>query len=481
MMNTTFAIAKTIIHHLPMKPTNATAAATLCALTFLALPPTAAWAQGSLTPPPGPIAPVMKSLDQIEARTPLNTLPGDATATHIITLPGSYYFTGPINGSSGKVGIRIEAVNVTLDLNGFTLEGVGGSTAGIEVNVASGPVKIRNGQLRFWSTFAISIPVATQFVLEDLQISDIEGPAIAASGDGVIERVSISGTKAYGISADTGRLVIRDCKIRNVNATTGSAAAISAPYAEVTGCDINNVSGNTGAIGIMATAGSVVRTTVRELSSPYMVIGIRAPRIESCRITKLSAGTTGIATGIVHSQLVLNTQVDLVSGRKADGIATGDNVQQCDVRDIVGETDFSSGIYGRRVQDCNVSNVRANNANHGVGIVAMNMAVGNFVTGTKSHGIMADANSLILNNVIHGAGNANSALAIGIFGGTKEGVRIEGNTTVGCGYGIQATASTAVVVRNNARACDTNFVLNVSMPVVTAPVIGTNPNANVSQ
>ncbi len=34
--------------------------------------PCALHAQGSLTPPPGPPAPVMKTLDQVEARTPLN-------------------------------------------------------------------------------------------------------------------------------------------------------------------------------------------------------------------------------------------------------------------------------------------------------------------------------------------------------------------------------------------------------------------------
>src|SRR5215212_8783361 len=56
-----------------------------------------AHAQGSLTPPPGPVAPVMKSLDQIEARTPFVAGQPGVTLTnglYTITQPGSYYLTG---------------------------------------------------------------------------------------------------------------------------------------------------------------------------------------------------------------------------------------------------------------------------------------------------------------------------------------------------------------------------------------------------
>ncbi|HKX62495.1 MAG TPA: hypothetical protein VJS65_11635, partial [Verrucomicrobiae bacterium] len=204
---------------------------------------------------------------------------------------------------------------------------------------------------------------------------------------------------------------------------------------------------------------------------------------ESCRIAHLAAGTGGSATGIIHSQFVVHTQVETLTGRTAYGISSCENVQQCDVRDIVSENDVAIGISGRRVQDCTVGNVRANNANHGVGIWmnTFSMAVGNHVAGTKSHGIVVDTGGVATDNVVHAAGNTSSALAIGIAAGTKEGVRIEGNTAMGCGYGIQATAASAMVVRNNARLCDTNFVLTAAMPVVTSAALGTNPNANVSQ
>jgi len=100
---------------------------------------------GSLTPPAGPVAPTMKSLSDVEPRIALSqqTAPGDATNQFIISQPGSYYLTGNIDGVSGKNCIVIEAVGVTLDLNGFKLEGVTGSLTGILSDFDY--VTIRNG------------------------------------------------------------------------------------------------------------------------------------------------------------------------------------------------------------------------------------------------------------------------------------------------------------------------------------------------
>jgi hypothetical protein len=63
----------------------------------------------------------MKTLDQIEARTPINATatPGDASNQFIISAGGSYYLTANITGVSGKNGMSINASNVTLDLNGL--------------------------------------------------------------------------------------------------------------------------------------------------------------------------------------------------------------------------------------------------------------------------------------------------------------------------------------------------------------------------
>jgi hypothetical protein len=55
---------------------------------------------GPLDPPGGPVAPTMKSLDQVEPRIPINaeTCPGDDDSVFRIVTPGSYYLTGPVAG-----------------------------------------------------------------------------------------------------------------------------------------------------------------------------------------------------------------------------------------------------------------------------------------------------------------------------------------------------------------------------------------------
>jgi hypothetical protein len=78
--------------------------------------------QGDLTPPGAP-APTMKTLTQVEPRTPIISLPFTASQ------PGSYYLTANLSSTAG--GIRITAADVTIDLNGFTITGPGAGSSGI--------------------------------------------------------------------------------------------------------------------------------------------------------------------------------------------------------------------------------------------------------------------------------------------------------------------------------------------------------------
>jgi hypothetical protein len=139
----------------PTNPTQKTITMKTSALVpFIVLASAvAAFAQGPLTPPPGAPAPLMKSLDQVEARTPL--VAGQAgvtvapTGEITITARGSYYLTGNLTTTGTTSCINVGSHNVTLDLNGFTISRTTGTetgTAGILIAGAAGQkVMIRNG------------------------------------------------------------------------------------------------------------------------------------------------------------------------------------------------------------------------------------------------------------------------------------------------------------------------------------------------
>src|SRR5450759_4606024 len=96
-------------------------------LSTLNLQLSTVFAQGSLTPPGTP-APTMKTLAQIEPRTPISSAP------FTIAAPGSYYLTTNLTVSGGNA-ITIAANGVTLDLNGFTIASTAASAAGTGISI----------------------------------------------------------------------------------------------------------------------------------------------------------------------------------------------------------------------------------------------------------------------------------------------------------------------------------------------------------
>ena len=105
-----------------------------------------AFAQGSLIPPPGTPAPSMRTLAQVEPRTPISELP------FTIAEPGSYYLVSNLTAASTSDGISVETSNVTLDLCGFTLSGPGDDSGhGIYQSSDCNSLRVLNGTVTgFW-------------------------------------------------------------------------------------------------------------------------------------------------------------------------------------------------------------------------------------------------------------------------------------------------------------------------------------------
>ena len=204
---------------------------------------------GNLNPPAGPPAPTMKTLTQVEPRTPIEVLP------YTISQPGSYYLTQNLTASGGG-GIAIQASDVTLDLNGFTLDGgLPGQVAICEC--APAPLTnwvIRNGTLRNWFSGGVSATNVDGVRIEGLTLIN-SGLLGLALGDHA--RVTDTLVEIQGGTSSDGIFVLRQstierCTVSGLPSST-SRGIVTGPNSIVTLCNIESF-----ASGVVAGAGTNV-------------------------------------------------------------------------------------------------------------------------------------------------------------------------------------------------------------------------------
>jgi hypothetical protein len=199
--------------------------AALALLSGFSLQPSALLGQGSLTPPGAP-APTMKTLAQVEPRTPI------ATAPFTISVPGSYYLTTNLTVSTGDA-LTIATSGVTLDLTGFTICSTAPSATGYGILLTNrlSDITILNGHIRGGVTNNAGAYNGPGFRY------GIYSAAVAVVNTRVAG-VSVSGCLDDGIYLGTDdSTVVESCTVRTVGSYGIVASTIKSSVAVDCGSD----------------------------------------------------------------------------------------------------------------------------------------------------------------------------------------------------------------------------------------------------
>jgi hypothetical protein len=98
-----------------------------------------------------------------------NVTPGDAAGFPVtISLPGSYILASNLQPPAGKGGITIASNDVTIDMNGFRLNGNAGATIGI-YGGAFESATIRNGTITGFDAHGI-YTTGKNWTVEDMRV-----------------------------------------------------------------------------------------------------------------------------------------------------------------------------------------------------------------------------------------------------------------------------------------------------------------------
>ncbi len=427
---------------------------------------------GVLAPPAGPVTPTMKDLVEVEPRNAVNATntPGNAAATFVISQPGSYYLVANVAGEVGKVGIEIAASNVSLDLNGFALEGVAGSGDGIS-QPGGANTTIRNGTVSNWDARGIYL-LSGNSIVEQVVVTGCSNAGIYVSDASIVRDCDSSGNIGNGITLDGRDCLVSGCTLlgNGNNGVVGNFGAAN--------CRIENTAANSnGSRGILSLLGSVGWRVVGCTANENVDKGIEIlenGHVIDCQVN--GNGTNGIQVGsgsfvsgcvvnenvgngidgqfntqVMDCQLVLNggsgVQIldrSVVSRCAAysnggDGFALGRfaNVRGCGAWDNGGNG--ITVLFASLVTHCQ----SAQNLGNGIDAFASVAILDCDVIDNKLNGIVFDVDSLVKNNNCDGNDLVNM-LTSGVDS------RIEANNVTDGQRGIQVTGTGNLLARNTA-------------------------------
>jgi parallel beta-helix repeat protein len=340
---------------------------------------TSAWwaGAGDLNPPPGPVAPTMKTLAEIEPRIAVNSVntPGDANSLFHISQPGSYYLTGDVEGIPNMSGIRIDASDVTLDLNGFSLRGVPGAYSAIYVETTVSGLQVRNGRIVSWGSSGIDAALANRSQFTDLDVSNNEFYGIFVGNTATVERCTVEANYTTGITVGSDSRILYCISTHHDNGDgidTGANCLVE-----------STISNNNSESGFQGGTRNFFRSCAAWDNDEDGIVGFKSTIIDCIVVNNNYYGILG-SENIVISCTVLETGIYGIFG--AD-----DYIANCLVVDNMDGISTSG-----RIINCTV----ANNVESGIDLVGPTVVRDNTVDGNGFYGIVAGAGSRLEGNQV---------------------------------------------------------------------------------
>jgi hypothetical protein len=380
--------------HRPHRTTAPTFIALLCSAPLAVLALAGSTLAGPLSPPAGAVGATMKTLAEVQPRTAVNATntPGDADATPStfkITQPGSYYLTGNITGESGKHGIEVASVGVTLDLNGFSVTGVPGSLTGVILR--TGGTEVRNGTVRNWGGDGVSAEatVTTNRVIDVRAISN-GGIGIYAGNYSEARNCLASGNGSHGVA------VYAFGRVEGCTAHNNGGDGINAPNSG--NVIVNSLANENAGNGIRAVSSNIV-TGCTAIDNAQNGISAEGSTVRDCdcssnQLYGFNLGTGSTASGNRAAGNTVGGFYTFAScvldGNQALGNGAG----------VAQRAGFTITGAGNRVTNNHATgNPYGYYVNGGPSVLTGNSAIGNAATGFFVNG---NSNTLLMGNTAAG-------------------------------------------------------------------------------